>query len=245
MKRKVGRAKGRVGRRESGVKRGANASGAFGDGSLIRDPQKRVRQPFSRLPVTKPDGGEGTRDVNYKALIGNPSLLLLAYAPVHASRVRQRRRKTEYREHSRVARDYPRRHLSRPPSDTAGCYRVLSLLSSRLCPIRLRSKGPRACLPPRFFHQIRPQLPRSGVIGCTVRESIESPVHECFPRSKKTYLYRYLNAIGTNTRVGSIDFLPIGEESSTSVFSFKSTLLSPTINELPSVISRAKDKRGI
>lgn len=152
MKRKVGRAKGRVGRRESGVKRGANASGAFGDGSLIRDPQKRVRQPFSRLPVTKPDGEEGTRDVNYKALIGNPSLLLLAYAPVHASRVRQRRRKTEYREHSRVARDYPRRHLSRPPSDTAGCYRVLSLLSSRLCPIRLRSKGPRvsspALLPP-------------------------------------------------------------------------------------------------
>lgn len=84
------------------MKRGANASGAFGDGSLIRDPQKRVRQPFSRLPVTKPDGGEGTRDVNYKALIGNPSLLLLAYAPVHASRVRQRRRKTEYREHSRI-----------------------------------------------------------------------------------------------------------------------------------------------
>lgn len=50
-----GPSEGRVGR--SGVKRGANASGAFGDGSLIRDPQKRVRQPFSRLPVTKPDGG--------------------------------------------------------------------------------------------------------------------------------------------------------------------------------------------
>lgn len=68
-----------------GVKRGANASGVRRrDGSLIRDPQKRVRQPFSQLPVTKPDGG--TRDVNYKALIGNPSLLLLAYTrPCHPS----------------------------------------------------------------------------------------------------------------------------------------------------------------
>lgn len=143
--------------------------------------------------MTKPDEGEGgTRDVNYKALIGNPSLLLLAYTPVRCQPSEtvsvEEKRNIESIVVSRatilvvvvVVVTCP----ALPPLGYGRPTVIVSsrLLSSRLCPTRLRSKWASRVSFPALLP--RPDSSRlvPGVIGCTVRESIDESTPINFSR---------------------------------------------------------------